>query len=183
MDADRVVREAAAVLGEPLCDPIDLGGSERSAVLRCALPDGGTVVVKAYPQTAAGRLGWAAEAAGLEFIEAMPSGGSGPRLLGVAPEVPLVVMSDLGSAPSLADLLLGSSQPAAARAWLDWAVTCGRLAAVSAGCQDRFIRIGVPGRGLPADAVQHLLVRSADAIGPREGGGVRVPARGSGGVP
>jgi hypothetical protein len=83
MDADRVVLAAAAVLGEQLCDPIDLGGSERSAVLRCALPDGGTVVVKAYPQTEAGRLGCAAEAAGLEFTAAMPAGGSGPRLLGV----------------------------------------------------------------------------------------------------
>ena len=69
-----MVRAAAAVLGKPLCDPIDLGGSERSAVLRCALPDGGTVVVKAYPQTEAGRRGCTAEASGLEFIAAAPAG-------------------------------------------------------------------------------------------------------------
>lgn len=174
MDADRVVRAAAAVLGEPLRDAIDLGGSERSAVLRCVLPDGGTVVVKAYPPTEAGRLGWAAEAAGLEFIAAMPSGGSGPRLLGVDREVPLVVMSDLGSAPSLADLLLGSSQAAAARAWLDWAATCGRLAAASAGCQDQFIRIrGQYGDGPDSRWLPDYVRRAADLVVPL---GLEVPA-------
>jgi hypothetical protein len=141
MDARQAVRAASAVLGRPLSGPTDLGGSMRSAVLRCLLPDGGSVVVKAYPQTEAGRRACGAEAAGLEFISAMPPGGYAPRLLGVDREAPLVVMSDLGRASSLADLLLGSSQPAATRAWLDWSVTCGRLAAASAGCQDQFIQI------------------------------------------
>ncbi|MFC5820720.1 hypothetical protein [Nonomuraea harbinensis] len=39
---------AAAVLGEEVSGPVDLGGSSRSHVLRCATPGGGTVVVKAY---------------------------------------------------------------------------------------------------------------------------------------
>jgi len=169
-DTDRVVQAAAALLGEPLRDPIDLGGSERSAVLRCALPDSDTVVVKAYPQTEAGRSACAAEAAGLEFIAAMPPGGYAPRLLGVDREAPLVVMSDLGSAPSLADLLLGSAQPAAARAWLEWSVACGRLAAASAGCQDRFARIfDAPDSGWLRDRV----LNAADLVAPL---GVDVPA-------
>ena len=174
MDADRVVRAAAAVLGKPLRDPGDLSGSERSAVLRCTLPDGGSVVVKAYPQTRAGRRGCAAEAAGLEFSSTLPSGGSGPRLLGLDREIPLVVMSDLGSAPSLADLLLGSSQSAAVRAWLDWSVACGRLAAASAGCQDQFLRIRGQYGGAPDSRwLSDCVLKTADLVVPL---GIDVPA-------
>ncbi|GAA4511277.1 hypothetical protein GCM10023096_17590 [Nonomuraea ferruginea] len=115
---------AAAVLGEEVSGPVDLGGSSRSHVLRCATPGGGTVVVKAYREVA----GFAAEAAGLPFC-----GGSGPRLLAVDPSFPLVVMSDLGVAPSLADLLLGESAEAARDGLLAWARTYGRIAVAGAG--------------------------------------------------
>jgi hypothetical protein len=100
----------------------------------------------------------------------MPPGGYAPRLLGVDRNVPLVVMSDLGSAPSLADLLLGSSQPAAARAWLDWSVTCGRLAAASAGRQDQYTRIfDAPDSSWLRDRV----LNAADLVAPL---GIDVPA-------
>ena len=103
---------ASAALGEVLSEPADLGGSERSAVLRCRRPDGATVVVKSYKRTAAGAESFTAEAAGLAFTS---ESGTGPRLLAASYQARLVVMSDLGSGPSLADVLL--TGPADARGW------------------------------------------------------------------
>ena len=100
---DALVAAASAVLGRALADPVDLGGSERSKVLRCRDPAGGSVVVKSYARMPEGASGFAAQASGLAFTCAA---GVGPRLLGADPAVPLVVMTDLGDAPSLADLLL-----------------------------------------------------------------------------
>jgi hypothetical protein len=176
MMSDQVVRAAAAVLGEPLGNPVDLGGSDRSAVVRCArLDGGGSVVVKAYPQTAAGRRGFAAEAAGLAFcaLDDVGPGAFAPRVLGVDREVPLVVMSylpgpDSPGAPSLADLLLGPSASAAASTWLDWAVACGRLAAVSVGRQEDFTRLRA-GYGAHEDwggRVRGIVLSAADLVAP-----------------
>jgi hypothetical protein len=47
-------------------------------------------------------------------------------------------MSDLGTAPSLADVLLGSSGPAARQALVSWAAACGQLSAAVAGRQEEF---------------------------------------------
>ncbi len=240
---DDVLAAASAALGVRLSAPDDLGGSERSAVWRCRMPGDGTVVVKTYPDSAAGREGFAAEAAGLALTG---DAGAGPRLLAAIQRDRLIVMTDLGSGPSLADLLLGGPADAAQAALLSWARACGDLAVAMAGretelaalltahrfepetvparhwlerrigeiprlladlslpspaglaadlaevtsilepwqypvfspgdiCPDnnlliagrgavrrlreRRIPLGVPGRGLPADAVQHLLVR------------------------
>src|ERR1700722_10464374 len=101
---ERVVRAAAEVLGERLGDQVELAGSGRSSVMRCArLDGGGSVVVKAYPQTTEGWRGFAAEAAGLAFcaLDDVGRGSFAPRLLGVDREFPLVVMSYLaGTGPS-----------------------------------------------------------------------------------
>jgi Ser/Thr protein kinase RdoA (MazF antagonist) len=124
----------SAALGVPLADPVPLAGSARSAVLRCREPAGGAVVVKTYPREDDGPGSFAAEAAGLAL-----AGGSGlaPRLLAADAATLTVVMSDLGTAPSLADLLLDGQAPAAARAagtaLVDWAAALGRLAAHGAG--------------------------------------------------
>jgi hypothetical protein len=69
---------ASAALGVALSEPANLGGSERSAVLRCREPDGTTVVVKSYPRTSAGAESFTAEAAGLAFTSEF---ATGPRLL------------------------------------------------------------------------------------------------------
>jgi hypothetical protein len=53
--------------------------------------------------------------------------GVAPRLLATADEPPLVVMEDLGSAPSVADHLLGSDPRAADDALLSWARALGVL--------------------------------------------------------
>jgi hypothetical protein len=92
-----ILDAASAIAGQPLSDPADLGGSHRSTVLRCRTPDGGTVVVKTYPKSHNGLWSFAAETSGLAF--SAPAGLS-PVLLGTDPDIPLVVMTDLGTWPS-----------------------------------------------------------------------------------
>jgi hypothetical protein len=120
-----LVAAASAALGQPLTDPVRLASSERSAVLRCQTSTG-SVVVKAYPAGSEGSASFAAEAAGLEFVTGT---GVAPELLATDPAERLIVMADLGAAPSLADLLLGTSPELARAALLSWARACGELAA------------------------------------------------------
>lgn len=127
---DDLVSVASAALGVALSDPVSLAGSDRSAVLRCRSAVGGTVVIKSYPGTDEGAEGFTAEAAGLEFTTGV---GVGPDLLAADPQRRLIVMTDLGDAPSLADSLLASSPSAAKTALLDWACACGELAVRTAG--------------------------------------------------
>jgi hypothetical protein len=116
-----VIGAASAALGRPLQDLGGLGGSDRSGVHRAT--DGTTsVVVKSY--VGGSLTSWARERVGL--------GAAGPlvvapQLLAVAADPPLVVMQDLGSAPSVADHLLGDDPTAADAALLEWAGTLGRL--------------------------------------------------------
>jgi hypothetical protein len=144
---DDLLATASAALGATLTDPHDLGGSERSAVLRCRVAGGGTVVVKNYPGTAEGADSFAAEAAGFALAA---QAGAGPRLLATSPPARLVVMSDLGLAPSLADVLLTGSAAAAEAALLDWVRACGELAAVTAGQQPELAALLAAHRVAPA---------------------------------
>jgi hypothetical protein len=129
---DDVLAIASAALGSGLTKLADLGGSDRSKVLRCRDSSGGTVVVKCYPPTEEGIEGLTAEAAGLAFTT---QADVGPDLLAVDQAARVIVMSDLGDAPSLADLLLGSSADEARTALLSWARAAGQLAARTAGGQ------------------------------------------------
>jgi hypothetical protein len=129
---EEMVAAAGAACGAPLSQPEQLPGGNRATVFRCRRGGGGTVVVKAYRDAPDARRAFAAEAAALAF------GVAGPRLLGVDTEFPLVVMEDLGSAPSLADLLLGDDAQAAHTAMLTWARGLGRLAAETVGRQAEF---------------------------------------------
>jgi hypothetical protein len=120
-----VVAAASSALRRPLTEPAELpGGGDWSMVLRCRDSAGGTVIVKAYPQTAEGASSFAAEAAGLAIAS-----GSGltPDLLAVDPDVQLLVMADLGTGGSLAGTLLGDSVSAARSALLEWAAAAGEL--------------------------------------------------------
>jgi hypothetical protein len=135
---DELVAAASAALGRALTHPADLGGSARSMVLRCRDSRGGSVVVKSYLPTAQGGRDFAAEASGLIFTAAT---GVGPRLLAADRAVPLIVMTDLGDAPSLADVLLGDCAEAARSALLGWAAACGQLAARTAGRQGELARL------------------------------------------
>ena len=109
---ESILRTAARVLGDDLSDPVDLGGSRRSTVVRCRTATGGSVVVKAFTAGPESVRAFVSEAAGLSL------GLAGPRLLGVAEEFPLLVMEDLGEAPSLADVLLGGDPKAAGEGML-----------------------------------------------------------------
>jgi hypothetical protein len=127
-----MVAAAGAACGASLSQPEQLPGGTRATVTRCRRGDGGTVVVKAYRDAPDARRAFAAEAAALAF------GVAGPRLLAADTDFPLIVMEDLGSAPSLADLLLGEDAQAARTAMLTWARGLGRLAADTVGRQAEF---------------------------------------------
>ncbi|MGF1431917.1 hypothetical protein [Kitasatospora sp. LaBMicrA B282] len=130
-----ILRAAGTLLGHRLSDPVDLGGSSRSTVLRCRTEAGGSVVVKAFTAETEARRAFTAEAAGLAL------GLAGPELLAVDRDFPLLVMADLGAAPTLADLLLGTDPQAAERALLDWARGLGRLAAGATGHRGAFAEL------------------------------------------
>jgi hypothetical protein len=129
---EQILNIAGRLLDRRLTDPVDLGGSSRSSVLRCRTEDGGSVVVKAFAREPDSLRAFTAEAAGLGL------GLAGPELLGVDADFPLLVMADLGTAPTLADLLLGDDPKAAGRALLAWAEGLGRLAARSVTGRQRF---------------------------------------------
>ena len=133
-----LIAAASAAVGFELTEPVSLASSGRSVVLRCKSPGKGSVVLKSYPATAEGTGSFAAESAGLEFTAGL---GVGPDLLAADSRHRLIVMSDLGDAPSLADLLLGKSRADAARALLSWGRTCGELAARTAGRQREYARL------------------------------------------
>ncbi|MER5640652.1 hypothetical protein ABT095_27355 [Kitasatospora sp. NPDC002227] len=132
---DEIIRAAGALLGQPLRDPVDLGGSPRSSVLRCRTAEGGSVVVKSFADDEDARRAYSGEAAGLSL------GLAGPELLAADPVQRLLVMADLGTAPTLADLLLGQDPEAAERGLLEWAVGLGRLAAGSVSRRAEFAEL------------------------------------------
>lgn len=130
-----VVAAASAALGRPLTDPQPLRAGDWTVVLRCqeagaaAGSAPATVIVKAFPRGTEGTSSFATEAAGLGLAS---GSGLSPELLAVSQDELTVVMTDLGTAPSMADVLLGSSRPAAREALLSWATACGRLSVTRA---------------------------------------------------
>ncbi|WP_194896574.1 hypothetical protein [Catenulispora pinisilvae] len=123
MEVTEILTAASALLGTELADPVDLGGSDRSVVLRVRTAAGDTVILKAHKEQSV----YAAEASGLRLTDL------GPRLLAADPEHRLIVMEDLGDAPNLADLLLGGDEKRARAALVEWAATYGRLAVQTVG--------------------------------------------------
>ncbi|MBF4763076.1 phosphotransferase [Nocardioides islandensis] len=112
---------ASAALGRPVHDLGGLGGSDRSNVHR--VTDGAdTYVVKGYGGGSV--ASWARESVGLGVAGEL---GVAPRLLATAPDPPLVVMEDLGSAPDVAQHLLADDPRAADDALVAWARTLGLL--------------------------------------------------------
>jgi len=157
--ARETLAAASAALGEELTDPARLAGSERSAVLRCRRPDGGTVVVKCYPPGGEGPASYTAEAAGLAFTADLEVG---PQLLATDPAARLIVMSDLGDLPSLADLLLGDDGPLARAALLGWTRACAGLAVRTAGREaelDRLTAVHAPPAGAAGQQLSGWLER------------------------
>jgi hypothetical protein len=156
---DSIMRAAGAVLGIELSDPVDLGGSARSTVLRCGTAAGGTVIVKAFIGGPESLRAFTAEAAGLSL------GLAGPEVLGVDAEVPLLVMTDLGAVPTLADVLLGDDPQAAEDGLLAWAHGLGRLAAESVHRRADLARLWARyDKGMPSWGDEPWMAQNATAL-------------------
>ncbi|MFI8525075.1 hypothetical protein ACIGB8_11540 [Promicromonospora sukumoe] len=123
-----------------LSDPVDLGGSARSQVLRCRVDGAGggsgdgvgdalprTVIVKRFLSDDGA---FVRETAGLDLCPGTPD------LLAQDAENRLIVMSDLGDLPTLADLLLGGDRAAAWDGALTWARALGRATGATRGRVD-----------------------------------------------
>ena len=108
-----------------------LGGSSRSVVERVRAGDR-TLVVKRFTGDPGG---FPREAAALSVL---PPEAPAPRLVEVREAPPAIVMSDEGSGPSVADLLLGSDPAAAREGVLSWASAVARLHDVSVGLGEAF---------------------------------------------
>jgi hypothetical protein len=124
----------------------DLGGSGTSTVLRVrvastpfSLPR--TLVVKRYAPTEPGDQGdaFVQEAVSYQLFTALaPEERMCPEMFAHDGVERLVVLEDLGRAPTLADKLLGNDARAAERALLSWSRSLGRLHASTAGREADF---------------------------------------------
>ncbi len=129
-----------------LGDPEDLGGSDRSIVLRVkvasspfALPR--TLAVKRYvhPDGATPRDSWIREAVSYQLFTALSAEDRMcPELFAHDGGTNLLVMEDLGRAPTLSEKLHGTDARAAERALLSWARSLGRMHATTAGREADF---------------------------------------------
>jgi hypothetical protein len=124
----------------------DLGGSGTSTVLRVrvaaspfSLPR--TLVVKRYAPAEPGDHGdaFVQEAVSYQLFTALsPEERMCPEMFAHDGVERLVVLEDLGRAPTLADKLLGDDARAAERALLSWSRSLGRLHASTAGREADF---------------------------------------------
>jgi hypothetical protein len=124
-----------------LADPVDLGGSDRSIVLRVkvsssfALPR--TVVLKRYVHRS--EDSFAREAVSYQLFTSLATEDRVcPELFAHDPAKHLLVMEDLGRAPTLADRLMSDDPKGAERALLSWAHSLGRLHATTGGREADF---------------------------------------------
>lgn len=118
-------------------------------------------MLKCYPADDEGTASFAAEAAGLEFTTGT---GAAPDLLAVDPAERLIVMTDLGDSPSLADLLLATSPGPARQGFLSWARACGELAVRTVGRRPEFDALLAKYGARPASGVRDWLPRRIGEI-------------------
>lgn len=132
-DLTPLVGAAERALGTGLTAVERVPGGMHSVVLRARAGDR-PVVVKA-PQGSG--EGGTRELAALRVLTAAGAAGV-PALLAEGEDPPLLVLTDLGPGPSLADALLGDD-PAAAQDALDgWAAGLGRFQAATAGLRSAY---------------------------------------------
>lgn len=129
-----------------LAEPENLGGSGTSTVLRVrvaaspfSLPR--TLVIKRYgpPDVTQPVDAFIQETVSYQLFTALaPEDRISPELFAHDPHERVVVLEDLGRAPTLADKLLGNDARAAERALLSWARSLGRMHASTAGREADF---------------------------------------------
>jgi hypothetical protein len=126
----------ALLPGARLDDPERLGSSERSAVwrVRAQWPDTPEtrVIVKCFAD--AGEW-WMREAAALAT---MPDDAHAARQIAESAHPPIVVMTDAGAGPSVADALLGSDAQEASDAVAQWAGAVATLHRSTLESRERF---------------------------------------------
>jgi hypothetical protein len=124
-----------------LSRPQELGGNERTAVHRVAAEyaDGTTTSVITKQYRAAGE-GWVREAAALSVLAdpVLAESVLVPRIVAEQQAPPVLVVSDLGTGPSVADALLGADPAAAERALCAWAAAMARLHGATGGMRADF---------------------------------------------
>ncbi|MCE7010551.1 aminoglycoside phosphotransferase family protein [Kibdelosporangium philippinense] len=126
-----------------LAEPEDLGGSKLSTVVRVrvaatpfSLPR--TLVVKRYSPPMPSEA-FVREAVSYQLFTALTAEERMcPELYAHDGAAGVIVIEDLGRAPTLADKLLGDDARAAERALLSWARSLGRLHATTAGREADF---------------------------------------------
>ncbi|WP_460396165.1 hypothetical protein [Actinophytocola sediminis] len=152
-----------------LTEAEDLGGSERSVVVRVrvstspfSLPR--TMVLKRYVEPLENHCdSFTREAASYQLFTALASEDRMcPELFAHGADSRLVVLEDLGGAPTLADKLLGNDARAAERALLSYARSLGRLHATTAGREADFDAL--QRRLTPPDLKDPLAVDGATAL-------------------
>jgi hypothetical protein len=125
-----------------LAEPEDLGGSPLSTVIRVrvaatpfSLPR--TLVVKRYAEPAG--EAFVREAVSYQLFTALTAEERMcPELYAHDGNAGVIVIEDMGRAPTLADKLLGDDARGAERALLSWARSLGRLHATTAGREPDF---------------------------------------------
>nr|WP_190822805.1 phosphotransferase [Saccharopolyspora pogona] len=151
-EATDTVGTAEAVLSKRtgasvrLADAEDLGGSDRSVVMRVRIAESPfelprTVVVKHYGEcpVEARSDPFAHEAASCQLTTALPPEARvGPELIAHDAAERLLVLEDLGRGSTLADVLFADDPRVAERALLAWARALGRLHSTTAGCEADF---------------------------------------------
>lgn len=129
-----------------LADPEDLGGSDRSVVMRVRVAESPfelprTLVLKHYGSAPLSRSSdpFAHEAASCQLATALPPEiRVGPELVAQDSDQRLLVLEDLGRGSTLADVLFGDDPRAAERALLGWARALGRMHTTMAGREADF---------------------------------------------
>lgn len=132
---DRLVALRALLPDVQLSKPRRLGGNERTHVQRIVAdyPDGSrrSLIAKQY---SAGES-WVREAAALTVL---PAAVSAPRLVATQSTPPVLILSDLGTGPSVADALIGRDPVAAEQAVIAWAQAIARLHCATVGLRTEF---------------------------------------------
>ncbi len=160
-----------------LADAEDLGGSDRSVVMRVRVAESPfelprTLVLKHY-----GAGPWsqnsdpfAHEAASCQLATALPPEiRVGPELVAQDADQRLLVLEDLGRGSTLADILFANDPRAAERALLGWARALGRMHTTMAGREADFDalmrRLGVDSWTDPvADDIERALGELPDLL-------------------
>ena len=183
-----------------LVDPVDLGGSSRTMVLRVraeenpfSLPK--TMVVKRTRGhnsdgfTDAAREVFLREAVSYQFGNSLlPAHRPGAEMFAHDVDDGLLVLSDLGNGPTLADVLLRGEDAAMQHGLMAWAQALGRMHAATANGEDDFralLRRAKPGAWpyplatSAQQAIQRLPHRLEQSLGIATPEAVRLRAAGT----